>query len=186
MKTINPFELQMLIDKGNIELIDVRPTKDFQRVHALMARSIPLSKFEPHRVVAHRHLETDAPLYIMAQDKTVGSLAACGLKSVGLVDPIVVEGGIDAWERQCLPTIRNTPWSLPSLSVSRMATLAGLVLAASLFVEGILSVSAFFAFAVIVAALGFKAMNHTERWVDISVTWRSRLAGFPLMERPGL
>jgi rhodanese-related sulfurtransferase len=56
MKTITPFELQMLIDQGDVELIDVRPRRDFEKVHALVARSIPLSEFEPHAVLAHRKL----------------------------------------------------------------------------------------------------------------------------------
>ena len=39
MKTITSFELQMLIDKHDIELIDVRPKKDFEKVHALVKRA---------------------------------------------------------------------------------------------------------------------------------------------------
>ena len=48
MKTITPFELKELMDWGDVELIDVRPKKDFEKVHARTARSIPLSTFEPH------------------------------------------------------------------------------------------------------------------------------------------
>lgn len=106
MKTITPFELQMLIDKSSVELIDVRPVKDFEQVHALVARSTPLSDFEPHTVLAHRKLDRRAPLYIMSRGKALASLAACSLAGAGLAEPVVVEGGIDAWESQCLPMVR--------------------------------------------------------------------------------
>ena len=40
MKTITPFELQMLIDKRYVELIDGPPEERFKKVHALVARAI--------------------------------------------------------------------------------------------------------------------------------------------------
>ena len=113
MKTITPFELQMVIDKGPVELIDVRPKKDFEKVHALGARSIPLSDLEPHSVLAHRKLDRHAPLYLMCRQKTLATLAACSLASAGLDEPIVVEGGLEAWEEQCLPVVRKNSWRMP-------------------------------------------------------------------------
>ena len=113
MKTITPFELQMLIDRSDVELIDVRPKRDFEKVHALVARSIPLSEFEPHSVLAHRKLDRHAPLYIMCRDNTLASLAACSLAGAGLDEPIVVEGGLEAWQGQCLPVARKKFWKLP-------------------------------------------------------------------------
>ncbi len=113
MKTISPIELQMLIDKRDVELIDVRPKQDFKEVHALGARSIPLSHLEPHSVLAHRKLDRRAPLYIMSRERALASLAACSLAGAGLAEPIVVEGGIEAWEGQCLPVVRKKPWRMP-------------------------------------------------------------------------
>ena len=45
MKTITPFELQMLIDERRVEVIDVRPRRDFEKVHVLVARSFPSKAF---------------------------------------------------------------------------------------------------------------------------------------------
>jgi rhodanese-related sulfurtransferase len=109
MKTIAPFELQMLINKGDVEVIDVRPKDDFKRVHAVVARSIPLANFEPHTVLANRRLDKREPLYIMCHKRTLGSLAAGSLAAAGLLEPVVVDGGIEAWERQCLPLVRERP-----------------------------------------------------------------------------
>lgn len=121
MKTITPFELQLLIDQGDVELIDVRPKKDFEKVHALAARSIPLSEFEPHSVLTHRKLDRHAPLYLMCRDNTLASLAACGLAGAGLDEAIVVEGGLEAWQGQCLPVTRKKFWKLPPVALEALA-----------------------------------------------------------------
>lgn len=114
MKTITPFELQKLMDWGDVELIDVRPKKDFEKVHAVTARSVPLSTFEPHAVLAHRKLDRHAPLYLICREKTLATLAACGLAGAGLDEAIVVEGGLEAWEEQGLPVVRRANlWQRP-------------------------------------------------------------------------
>lgn len=127
MKTITPCELQMLIDKTDVELIDVRPKKDFEKIHALRARSIPLSHFEPHSVLAHRKLDSHAPIYLMCRDTTLASLAACGLAGAGLDEPIVVEGGLEAWQEQSLPVVSKKFWR--SARISGLKTLLRPVIA---------------------------------------------------------
>jgi rhodanese-related sulfurtransferase len=117
VKTITPFELQVLIDQRDVELIDVRPKKDFKAVHALGACSFPLSRFEPHSMLAHRKLDRRAPLYIMSRERALASLAACSLAGAGLAEPIVVDGGIEGWEGQCLPVVRNKPWRMPVMNI---------------------------------------------------------------------
>ena len=124
MKTITPIELQMLIDQCDVELIDVRSKKDFKTVHALGARSIPLSGLEPHSILAHRKLDRRAPLYIMSRERALASLAACSLAGAGLAEPVVVEGGIEAWEGQCLPVARNKSWRRSAINASTTALLA--------------------------------------------------------------
>jgi rhodanese-related sulfurtransferase len=139
MKTISPVELQMLIDKTDVELIDVRPRKDFERVHAWPARSIPLSQFEPHSVLAHRQLDRHAPIYLMCRDTTLASLAACGLAGAGLDEPIVVEGGLEAWQGQCLPVVRKKFWQIPKIAA--LKTVLHAVIAAPLTLASPISIS---------------------------------------------
>lgn len=110
MKTITPFELQMLIDQRYVEVIDVRPKRDFERVHVLVARSIPLKKFEPRSVLAHRRGEAHTPMYIFGERNAVASLAACGLASAGLSEAVVIDGGVGAWEPRSLPVVRTRSW----------------------------------------------------------------------------
>jgi peptidoglycan/xylan/chitin deacetylase (PgdA/CDA1 family)/rhodanese-related sulfurtransferase len=152
MKTITPFELQKLIGWGDVELIDVRPQKDFEKVHALTARSIPLSTFEPHSVLANRKLDRHAPLYLICRRKTLATLAACGLAGAGLDEAIVVEGGLEAWEEQGLPVVRRaTLWQRPKRDATTAMLLAGGVAVLSLALPG------FFFFAALPLSAGLIA-----------------------------
>jgi rhodanese-related sulfurtransferase len=123
MKTITPFELQMLINKGDVEVIDVRPKEDFKRMHAAIARSIPLANFEPHTVLAHRRLDKREPLYIMCHKRMLASLAAGSLAAAGLLEPVVVDGGIEAWDRQCLPLVLERPRRNVGVTISNILLL---------------------------------------------------------------
>jgi rhodanese-related sulfurtransferase len=142
MRTITPVELQMLIDKSDVELIDVRPRKDFEKVHVLSARSIPLSQLEPHSMLAHRKLDRHAPIYLMCRDNTLASLAACGLASAGLDEPIVVEGGLEAWQGQCLPVVRKKFWGLPIIDPRAAVLLFGVLVALGLLAHELFLIAA--------------------------------------------
>ena len=163
MKTITPVALQTLIDQGNVELIDVRPKKDFERVHALTAHSIPLSSFEPHSVLASRKLDRHAPLYIMCRRKTLASLAACGLNGAGLDEPIVVEGGLEAWKRQGLPVVRKKSWRWPALAAPMATLLGGLAVGLGLAFHGFFFFVALLVFAGWAAPHAIRFAQHRSR-----------------------
>ena len=166
MKTITPVDLQMLIDKRDVELIDVRPKKDFEKVHALGARSIPLSDLEPHSVLAHRKLDKHAPLYIICRRKTLASLAACSLASAGLDEPIVVEGGLEAWEEQCLPVVRQKSWRRPVTDAPTAALLGGLAVGLGLAFHEFFFFVALLVFAAWAVPHAFRFAHHRFRDVD--------------------
>jgi rhodanese-related sulfurtransferase len=156
----------MLIDKRYVELIDVRPKKDFEKVHALVARSIPLSEFEPHSVLAHRKLDKSAPLYIMCRKKTLALLAACSLAGAGLDEPIVVEGGIEAWEGQGLPVVRKKSWQMPVMNVPPTALLAGFTVGLSLAFHHLFFLGTLFVLAAWAAPHAFRFAHGRYRDVD--------------------
>jgi rhodanese-related sulfurtransferase len=166
MKTITPFELQILIDKRHVELIDVRPKKDFNKVHALVARSIPLSELEPHSVLSHRKLDKSAPLYIMCRSKALASLAACSLAGAGLAEPVVVDGGIEAWEGQCLPVVRKKFWRMPATDAPTATLLGGLAVGLGLAFHGFFFFVALLVFAAWAAPHALRFAHHRYRDVD--------------------
>ncbi|HEX7518624.1 MAG TPA: rhodanese-like domain-containing protein [Chthoniobacterales bacterium] len=156
----------MLIDKRYVELIDVRPKKDFEKVHALMARSIPLSNLEPHSVLAHRKLDKRAPLYIMCRKRTLASLAACSLAAAGLDEPIVVEGGLEAWEGQCLPVVREKSWRMPVMDTPTAVLLTGFFVGLGLVVHECFFLVVLFVFAAWAAPHAFRFAHGRHRDVD--------------------
>jgi len=175
MKAITPFELQLLIDKGNVELIDVRPRQEFKTVHALVARSVPLSEFEPHSVLAHRKLDRRAPLYIMCRNRMLASLAACDLAAAGLAEAIVVDGGIEAWERQCLPVMRQRSWHMPVIDAPAAALLAALAFGLGLAFHGFFFFVALFVLATWAAPHAFELTSRRDAKIEHN-HWHGALA----------
>jgi rhodanese-related sulfurtransferase len=174
MKTITPFELQLLIDKRNVELIDVRPKKEFNTVHVLLSRSIPLSEFEPHSVLSHRKLDKRAPLYIMCRKRVLASLAACDLAAAGLAEPIVVDGGIEAWERQCLPVVRKRSWRMPVIDAPTAALFASLAFGLGLAFHGFFFFVALFVLAAWAAPYVFEFTTRRDSEIKHNL-WHGRL-----------
>jgi rhodanese-related sulfurtransferase len=176
MKTITPFELQMLIDKRNVDLIDVRPKKEFKAAHALVARPIPLVEFEPHSVLSHRKLDKRAPLYIMCRNRILASIAAGGLAAAGVPEPIVVDGGIEAWERQCLPVIRERSWRMPVIDAPTAALLAAFAFGLGLAFHGFFFVVALFVLATWAAPYAFEFASRRDGEVEHNLWHRALVA----------
>ena len=126
MKTINPLHLEALYDAGNpIELIDVRPQDEFDRLHTLGSRSVPLRDLAHGEFLKTRCLPPDEPLYIICPKGVLAKLAAEELATAGFDNSIIVEGGIDAWARLGLPVVRQRSTG----TTLRMALIIGLTIA---------------------------------------------------------
>jgi rhodanese-related sulfurtransferase len=106
MRAIHPFSLAFLLaQREPIELVDVRPSVEFHRGHIRGARSIPLQGFLPAKVIQRRRLKKTDPLFLICGDHLKGSLAAGMLLAAGFEQAVIVEGGMDLWEKQGLPTV---------------------------------------------------------------------------------
>ena len=132
MKTIDPLHLEALYDAGKpIELIDVRPQDEFDRLHALGSRSIPLPELSHSELLRERRLSPDKPLYIICRKGVLAKLAAENLAAGGFANSIVVEGGIDAWAHFGLPVVRQRSTGR-ALRIA-MATVITIAMAAAMF-----------------------------------------------------
>jgi rhodanese-related sulfurtransferase len=110
MRTITPFGFASLLARHQpLDLIDVRPREEFDRLHIRGARSIPLSEFSAAAILKHRSLPQTEPLFVICGDHLKASLAAGMLRAAGCVRPVIVEGGMNLWEIQGLPAVH--PWS---------------------------------------------------------------------------
>lgn len=108
MTTINTAALTRLMATHQpFDLIDVRPREQFNRSHIRGARSTPLNRFTPAKVLHQRKRGKAEPFFVIGDDRVRAGLAAGMLSGAGCNHPVVVEGGMNAWEAQGLPVIRG-------------------------------------------------------------------------------
>ena len=132
MKTIDPLHLEALYGDGKpIELIDVRPQDEFDRLHVLGSRSVPLRELAHNQFLKPRRLSPDQPLYIICRSGVLAKLAAEDLAEGGFDNSIIVEGGIDAWAHLGLPVVRQRSTGT-ALRIA-MATVITIAMAAAIF-----------------------------------------------------
>ena len=162
MNTITPLELEALIDNGKpVEIIDVRPRKDFKRVHALGARSVPLAEFDAPTIFKNRKLDKNAPLYIMCRKRTLAELAAESLQDAGFAEPIIVDGGIEEWERHGLPVVCKEWPRVYAPDEARIALLLALLVGLGIVVHEIfLLVALVIAIGELISSLARLASDH--------------------------
>jgi len=107
MVTINPAELAAKCQAGeNIELLDVRTPAEFQAVHSMYAKNLPLSDLNAAEYLKGRP-RADQPLYVICQSGTRGRKACEALQAAGGTSVINVEGGTAAWIAAGLPVVRG-------------------------------------------------------------------------------
>lgn len=104
VKSIGCTELRELLQRGPVEIIDVRTLEEFREVRAANVRHAPLDTLDPHAVMRARAGSLDEPLYIICH---LGgrSAAACAMfMKAGYANVVNIEGGTDAWIAAGLPT----------------------------------------------------------------------------------
>lgn len=106
--TITVNQLSDLLQKEtDAVLLDVRTPAEYAQVHAVGTKLIPVDKVTLAAVQESGVVTTDKPVYIFCQSGTRAKLAAEKLAKEGLQNPVVVEGGTDAWVKAGLPVNRG-------------------------------------------------------------------------------
>lgn len=91
----------------SIDLIDVRTPVEFQEVHLLMARNVPLDRLDPAAVMATRNGARDEPLYVVCRSGSRGRQACERFRAAGFTNVVNVEGGTLACVEAGLPVVRG-------------------------------------------------------------------------------
>lgn len=105
MKTISPAGLhELLSTRPSLTLIDVRTPVEFDELHALQAKNIPLDELDPEKL----GLVKEQPVYLLCRTGQRATRAAHKFLAAGYAEPIVVEGGTLAWVDANLPAARGT------------------------------------------------------------------------------
>jgi rhodanese-related sulfurtransferase len=108
ISTISPLDLAELCKDGNnVDLIDVRTPMEFQELHAVPARNIPLDQLDASALTLSHNGSSEAPLYLICRSGSRGKQACEKLLNAGCTNVVNVEGGTLAWESAGLPVIRG-------------------------------------------------------------------------------
>ena len=108
MRTIHPLDLEAKIDANEtIEILDLRPRPQFEKRHIRGAHSLPYDEFDTASLCHCRELPLSEPLYVISRKGGHARLAADAMEDFGLDNLIVVEGGMESWERNGLPVVRH-------------------------------------------------------------------------------
>lgn len=108
MKTIHPLKLEALLEAGQpVEILDIRPRAEFEKVHIEGAHSIPSAEISPEKLVRTRELLLTEPLYLVSESGALAQLQAGDLERQGLDNLVIVAGGMHAWQDDGLPVVRH-------------------------------------------------------------------------------
>ncbi|AVR98890.1 rhodanese-like domain-containing protein [Pseudoduganella armeniaca] len=103
-KKATPLEVTQLINRGKATIVDVRDADAFAAGHLRDARNIPLKDLKGRTGELDKLKSKTA--VVVCQKGTRAYGAAKVLEQAGFTDVVVLDGGIDAWQTQGLPTTK--------------------------------------------------------------------------------
>jgi rhodanese-related sulfurtransferase len=110
MKTIHPLKLEALLEASRpVEIVDIRPRAEFEKIHIEGAHSIPSAEISAEKLVCTRALLQTEPLYLVSESGALAQLQACDLERQGLDNVVIVSGGMRRWKSDGLPVVRCRP-----------------------------------------------------------------------------
>ena len=110
MKTIHPLKLEALLEASQpVEIVDIRPRAEFEKVHIEGAHSIPSAEISAETLLCTRELLQTEPIYLVSESGALAQLQACDLERQGLDNVIIVSGGMLRWQGDGLPVVRRHP-----------------------------------------------------------------------------
>jgi rhodanese-related sulfurtransferase len=116
MITIHPKALaKLIVTQRDLDLIDVRPRAEFNRVHIRGARSVPLAALHPAKVLHERVGAKSDPVFLICWNRMRASMAAGLLREAGCQHPVVLDGGMELWANQGLPVVNPIRFEAPAL-----------------------------------------------------------------------
>ncbi len=102
VRTVGTAEAIQLINRERAVVVDVREPKEFADGHIPAAINLPLSAFPDRLREIERHKQR--PVILSCRTSQRSARAANLLAKAGFNTPVVLAGGITAWQSEHLPT----------------------------------------------------------------------------------
>ena len=143
---VRPEELDALLESNpGIRLLDVRTPAEYEGAHIRGAYNVPLDVLGEHG--REIRASVAAPVVLVCQSGQRARKAEEALRSAGMPNLHVLDGGLNAWLAAGRPAVRGAP----RLSLERQVRIAAGALAA---LGGLLAVAVNPLFALLAAAVG--------------------------------
>jgi len=129
-KVCSVHELRAKINAGTVTLVDVREYPEYAEAHIAGARLVPLQSLRQNPEL----VGGGEDVFLLCRSGRRAQEAAQILRERGLAQPLVVEGGIEAWKQAGFPvTGQKGPVSLER----QVRIAAGALVLTGLFVPGL-------------------------------------------------
>lgn len=134
---LNAAELRgLLTSPAPPRVIDVRTPGEFEAVHIAGAYNVPLDLLREHRDEIRAHLDEDVVLVCQSGQRAVQAEDA--LRSAGLSNVHILDGGIGAWQTSGFEVNRGSSrWDLQRQVRFVAGTIVALSILASIVVPGL-------------------------------------------------
>jgi rhodanese-related sulfurtransferase len=100
--TLGTLAATRLMNSRDVQIVDVRATEEFGTGSLPNARNLPLTEV----VQRASELRKDRPVLVVCDAGRRASLAAVKLRSAGIGEVYILEGGLGAWRAAGLPVAR--------------------------------------------------------------------------------
>lgn len=101
LQSISATQLSEAIEKGKVNILDVRTPGEFATLKIASSINIPLDQLNPAEVISR--FGTNSELYCICQTGTRSQIATLKLRSSGMQRVINVDGGTNAWVAMGFP-----------------------------------------------------------------------------------
>lgn len=102
-KTLSTAALVDMINNENAVVFDLRPLEAFQAGHIISAKRASEEEFSQPRMATYKN----QPIILICPRGVQSSALAAKLRKLGFTQPMVLSGGMSAWQAANLPIVKG-------------------------------------------------------------------------------
>lgn len=102
-KELSPQEVVNLINNNNAVVIDLRPKENHINSHIIDSISATLVEFDKNKMDRYKN----KTVILVCEQGVKSAALALKLRQQGFTNPLVLSGGMNAWQSALLPTVKG-------------------------------------------------------------------------------
>ena len=102
-KEVSPQEVVNLINNENATVIDLREKENYRKSHIIDSIHATLDEFKDNKMSHYKN----KPFILVCDQGVKSASLALKLRGQGFENPLVLSGGMNAWQSAKLPTVKG-------------------------------------------------------------------------------